>query len=202
MIEQSVDNLYFDQLYKDNDDPWAMRHRWYERRKRALLLACLQQEHYGAIFEPGCANGETSLGLATRCDYLLSADMNIRAVDLTQQRLSGIAHAHVVLATLPDGWPEGAFDLIVLNELGYYLSQADLARVVERVLGSLKPGGQVAACHWSGFIEGAPQSAELVHAQLSAQLGMHTLVQHRGGDFLLDIWSADATSVAQREGLR
>jgi SAM-dependent methyltransferase len=198
----SVDNRYFDKLYEGNDDPWAMRHRWYERRKRALLLACLPQEHYGAIFEPGCANGETSLALAARCDYLLSCDMNARAVGLTQARLGDIAHAQARQAALPADWPSESFDLIVLNELGYYLNRDDLSQVIEQVRTSLKTGGQLLACHWLATIEGAPQTAEQVHEQLHIGLGMHKLVEHREGDFLLELWGLEPTTVAQHEGLR
>ncbi|MBD8624807.1 class I SAM-dependent methyltransferase [Pseudomonas sp. CFBP 13727] len=202
MSGQSVDNQYFDKLYEGNDDPWAMRHRWYERRKRALLLACLPKERYGAIFEPGCANGETSLALATRCDALLSCDMNTRAVGLTQARLSDIAHAQARQAALPADWPSERFDLIVLNELGYYLSRTDLSQVIEKARACLNPGGQVVACHWLASIEGAPQTATQVHEQLHAELGMHRLVEHREGDFLLELWSCESTTVAQHEGLR
>ncbi len=38
----SLDAQYFADLYAGNDDPWAFRTRWYERRKRELTLASLQ----------------------------------------------------------------------------------------------------------------------------------------------------------------
>ncbi|EPN67648.1 methyltransferase, partial [Pseudomonas syringae pv. actinidiae ICMP 19101] len=62
----SVADSYFDELFRNNDDPWAFKQRWYERRKRALTLAALPRERYRAIFEPGCANGELSADLAER----------------------------------------------------------------------------------------------------------------------------------------
>ncbi|NYS43147.1 SAM-dependent methyltransferase, partial [Pseudomonas syringae pv. actinidiae] len=67
----SVADSYFDELFRNNDDPWAFKKRWYERRKRALTLAALPRERYRAIFEPGCANGELSADLAERCDTLV-----------------------------------------------------------------------------------------------------------------------------------
>ncbi|MDF9770111.1 hypothetical protein OKW09_002396 [Pseudomonas rhodesiae] len=48
----SVATPYFDQLFAENDDPWAFRQRWYERRKRALTLALLTKPRYASIFEP------------------------------------------------------------------------------------------------------------------------------------------------------
>lgn len=202
MSASSIDNDYFDALYRDNDDPWAMRSRWYERRKRALLLACLPREHYGSIFEPGCATGETSLALAPRCDHLLSYDMNERAVDLTRARLEGIPYAHVRQGALPGSWPTESFDLIVLNELGYYLSAPDLAQVIQQSLASLNPGGQLVACHWRAPIDGVPLSAEQVHEQLDAQLGMHKVVCHVEADFLMEVWCEQGDSVAVVDGLR
>ena len=41
----------------------------------------------------------------------------------------------------------------------------------------------------------------LVHRMLDAHLGLVRLVHHEEVDFVLDVWCADARSVAQREGL-
>ena len=65
---------YFDAMFAKSNDPWKFRSRWYERRKRALTLACLPSARYAHGFEPGCANGELSACLATRCDRLLVSD--------------------------------------------------------------------------------------------------------------------------------
>ena len=72
--------LYFDELCRRSDDPWRLREGWYERRKRSLTLALLPRPRYRNAFEPGCANGELTAELATRCDALLAADL------LTQRR--------------------------------------------------------------------------------------------------------------------
>ena len=78
---------YFDTLFAANEDPWAFRQRWYEKRKRDLSLAALLHQRYERIFEPGCANGELSLALAERSDYFLGMDLCERAVDLARDRL-------------------------------------------------------------------------------------------------------------------
>ncbi|MGZ0715212.1 SAM-dependent methyltransferase [Pseudomonas palleroniana] len=198
----SVATPYFDQLFAGNDDPWAFRQRWYEQRKRALTLAVLTRTHYASIFEPGCANGELSAELATRCDQLVCCDTAATAVALAKTRLSAFPHAQVQQRRLPEQWPTGQFELIVLSELGYYLDAADLRRLIDCALASLAPNGQLLACHWRPLIEGCPQTAEQVHALLQQRLGMHPVVQHHEEDFLLDLWSRDGTSVATHEGLR
>jgi cyclopropane fatty-acyl-phospholipid synthase-like methyltransferase len=198
----SVATPYFDQLFAGNDDPWAFRQRWYERRKRALTLALLTRPRYASIFEPGCANGELSVELAPRCDRLLCCDTAQAAVSLAQARLAGLAHAQVRQNRLPGQWPTESFELIVLSELCYYLDAADLDVLIDRVLASLTDDGQVLACHWRPTIEGCPQTAEQVHQRLQQRLGMPHLVRHHESDFLLDLWSRDGTSVATQEGLR
>ena len=198
----SVATPYFDQLFADNDDPWAFRQRWYERRKRALTLAILTRPRYASIFEPGCANGELSVELATRCERLLCCDTASAAVELARNRVAGFAHAQVQQSRLPGQWPSGQFELIVLSELGYYLDADDLGRVIDRALASLTADGQLLACHWRPPIDGCPQSAEQVHAMLEERLAMPLVASHHEHDFLLDLWSRDGTSVASLEGLR
>ncbi|KAF2407533.1 SAM-dependent methyltransferase [Pseudomonas antarctica] len=198
----SVATPYFDQLFAGNDDPWAFRQRWYERRKRALTLAVLTRPRYTSIFEPGCANGELSAELAPRCDRLVCCDTAAAAVALAKTRLLGFPHAQVQQSRLPDQWPAGAFELIVLSELCYYLDADDLHRLVDCALASLTENGQLLACHWRPAIEGCPHTADQVHALLQQRLGVAPVVQHHESDFLLDLWSHDGTSVASREGLR
>ncbi len=53
-------------------------------------------------------------------------------------------------AQVPGEWPEGTFDLIVLSEVVYFLDPVDVERLVERVKGSLRPGGTVVLVHWTG----------------------------------------------------
>lgn len=198
----SVADSYFDELFQASDDPWAFKQRWYERRKRALTLAALPRERYAAIFEPGCANGELSADLATRCDRLLACDTCLPAVELARKRLSTFSHAQVIQARLPQQWPAERFELIVLSELGYYLDEADLNLWIDRALSSLTDDGQLLACHWRPAIEGCPLNAEQVHQILQQRLQMPRLLSHEEPDFLLDIWSRDSESVAEKELLR
>lgn len=199
---------YFDQLYQHNADPWLVRQRWYEARKRALLLACLPQARYRNAYEPACGNGELTLELARRCDRLLAADLSEQALRAAQQRLREEGHEHHVTLLhhrLPQDWPRtgnGAdkFDLIVLSEIGYYLSPEELAQVAEQASASLAPGGSIVLCHWRAPFAERVQSTVRVHAAFQNLAGMHSLVRHEEPDFLLGIWSNDARSVAQREG--
>lgn len=198
----SVEDRYFDGLFAGNDDPWAFRQRWYEQRKRAITLAALPRRHYRSIFEPGCANGELSAELATRCDRLLCCDTAATAVKLARNRLSLFDHAEVRQARLPGDWPTEQFDLIVLSEVGYYLDAADLEQLIQHASASLTADGQLLACHWRPPIDGCPLNARQVHDRLHEQLHLPRLVLHQEADFLLELWSREPRSVAALEGLR
>ena len=116
-------------MFAGNDDPWSFRSRWYEMRKRAMTLASLPRARYGNAFEPGCANGELSAELAARCDRLLISDGTRRAVDSARGRVSSLPHVEVMQAWVPDDWPQQAFDLVVISELGYFLSPDALEKI-------------------------------------------------------------------------
>ncbi|XHF33719.1 SAM-dependent methyltransferase [Pseudomonas chlororaphis] len=198
----SVEDRYFEGLFRGNNDPWGFRQRWYEQRKRLVTLAALPRPHYRTIFEPGCANGELSAALAERCDRLLCCDTNAAAANLARTRLSLFDHAEVRHGRLPGDWPEEKFDLIVFSEIGYYLDRQDLTEVIRRISDSLTADGQLLACHWRPPIEDCPLNARQVHDLIHEQLHLPRLVLHQEADFLLEVWSREPRSVAALEGLR
>lgn len=191
---------YFDALFRASDDPWRFKTRWYEARKRALTLASLPARRYAHGYEPGCANGELSAGLALRCDQLLVSDVSLRAVELAGERLTALPHVQVVQAHLPRDWPSGSFDLIVISELGYFLDAPGIDALGDHARDALRPGGTVLACHWRRPIKGSALDGEAVHSRLAQRMGLHVLTEMREADFILHVWSDDGRSVAQREG--
>jgi SAM-dependent methyltransferase len=197
----SICGEYFDELFANSDDPWAFRTRWYEHRKRDLTLALLPRQRYARIFEPGCANGELSLRLAERCDALLCMDMSARAVTLARERLSAHPHVEVLEGCLPEDWPAGAFDLVVISEWAYYLTPEAFAEIIERVRESLTPDGAVLACHWLHPIEGCPMDGRDVHQVLARHLAMERTVRHEERDFLLEMWSKDPRGIDLAEAV-
>jgi hypothetical protein len=55
---------------------------------------------------------------------------------------------------VPEQLPGGAFELILLSEVIYYLSRNDVGRLAARVTDSLAKGGSVILVHWTGPTEG------------------------------------------------
>ena len=178
---------YFEDLYKDDPDPWGFATRWYERRKYAITLASLPRERYRRIFEPACSIGVLTEGLARRGDELIASDAAQTPLDEARNRLSGQPHVRVELMEVPREWPEGRFDLIVLSEFAYFLDDADLAALVDRTVASLDHDGHVVAVHYvpAGKIV---QSADEVHAALRAHPDLVGTVTHREPEFVLDVF--------------
>ncbi len=194
---------YFDRLYGASDDPYALRTRWYEERKRALLLAALPERRYRRVFEPGCGVGELTALLAERTDHLLASDGSERAVAIAARRCRDLPQVRVVRQALPEDWPHaaGPFDLIVLSEVGYFLEAAAMARLARCCEQSLTAGGTLVACDWRPDFDARALPTVAVHASLEA-LGLPRLLRHEEDDFLLQAWSRDARSVAERDGIR
>lgn len=191
----------FANYYGGSDDPWSCRTRWYERRKRELLLAMLPRERFGAGWEMACSNGELAAALAPRCTTLLATDGNARAVELSKERLRIFPGAVVEERWLPGDWPGGSFDLVVFSEMGYYLDGDALSATCRRLRYTVRAGGTLIAVHWRRDIAGCQLNGEAVHRMLASELPWRRLARHEEKDFLMDLWTTDGLSVAEEEGL-
>ncbi|MCY7289625.1 MAG: bifunctional PIG-L family deacetylase/class I SAM-dependent methyltransferase [Cryobacterium sp.] len=198
----SLSGAFFEQFYAGTRDPWGFETRWYEERKRFLTLAALPRERFQAALELGCSIGVLTAVLADRCDIVTAVDIAEQPLLVARARLA--AHPTVTFArrSLPAEWPEGTFDLIVISEVGYYFSAAELREVLRRCRDSLALGGVIVACHWRHPVTEYPLTGDQVHAELGRLAGFERTVEHRERDFLLEVFeAAPARSVAQREGL-
>ncbi|MDG2525931.1 SAM-dependent methyltransferase [Stenotrophomonas sp. HITSZ_GD] len=193
-------NLDFDQLYRQ-PDPFGYASRWYEQRKRDLLLAMLPRRRFHRGWELGCSTGVLTRLLAERCEQVLGTDVSPRAI--AQAQAAGAPpNLAFECSVQPRQWPPVQFDLIVFSEVGYYLDAATLATVSSRLAESrdaAREGGLV-ACHWRHPFEGRLHSAEAVHAQLAEACGGPPSHRYEDQDLLLEAWWPGA-SVATREGL-
>ncbi|NYZ62597.1 SAM-dependent methyltransferase [Luteimonas deserti] len=196
----TTDAAYFSALYRE-DDPFGYRTRWYEARKRALLLAMLPRAEFASAWELGCSNGELTVALAGRCARLLATDLAPRAVALAQRRSAELAHVRVACMQHPAQWPAGRFDLIVFSEVGYYLGASELADAGRRLRDSLDPDGVLVAAHWLHPFAEAPLDGRQVHAGLACVFGAPDC-RYVDDDVLIELWSTTRRSVAQREALR
>ncbi|HEV7208138.1 MAG TPA: SAM-dependent methyltransferase [Mycobacteriales bacterium] len=200
----SLPPQYFDELYAAKPDPWGFTNRTYEARKRDLTLACLPDPQFGRAFEPGCSIGMLTEALAGRCRSLLATDISPAAVRQARNRLADLAHVCVEQRAVPAEWPAGPFDLIVISEIGYYLSAPDADQVAALAVRALEPAGVLIVVHWRHPVPDYPLPGDRVHEIFTAHAkdaDLHRLVCHQEIDLLLDVWSPDPRSVAERSGL-
>ena len=141
---------YFDELYGRDADPWRFETSAYERDKYAETVAALPRRRYGRVLEVGCSIGVLTALLAERADQLLATDVAEAALAVARKRLAAARNVSFERAAFPDEAPEGPFDLIVLSEVLYYLSAADLRRAADVAMARLAPGGEVLLVHWLG----------------------------------------------------
>ncbi|CAM2146114.1 Nodulation protein S (NodS) [Pararobbsia alpina] len=193
--EPRDDAAYFDALYAQNEDPWNLRTRWYERRKRAIALSMLPRERYEHAFEPGCGIGELTAMLGTRCASVTAWDISTRALAIARERVDA-AHVQFERNTVPAHWPQGQFDLIVISELAYYLSGTQQRTLAQLIARGLAPQGTLLACHWRHPIDDAKTSALEAHRTLSDVSGLISVARYDDDDMVIDVWSNDGRSVA------
>lgn len=198
----SLPSGYFDAFYARHQDPWGFETRWYEERKRALLLASLPTRALGAVLEIGCSTGLITVELAARADHVTALEPAASALETARTRTSALHNVTLQLGGAPDGWPQGEFDTVVLSEVGYYLSPSDLERTIALIDGAMADDGCVVACHWRHPVADYPQTGDQVHAALRSIPSWESIARHEEEDFLLEVFGRrPVVSVARREGL-
>jgi len=182
-------DAYFDGMWGLGDDPWDHGTRWYEARKYGLTVAALPRASYRRGFEPGCGAGFLTMRLAARVQHLVAMERSPRGADATRRRCATMANVDVRLGQVPASWPAGAFELIVLSEVLYYLDDADLDEVLARTADSLEAGGHVVAVHYRPLVAQHARTGDEVHARLR-HCWPDPLVAHREADFVLEVFAA------------
>ncbi|MFC8302725.1 PIG-L family deacetylase [Specibacter sp. NPDC057265] len=177
----------FDSVHADGAEPWSPQ-RWYEHRKRGLLLAGLDRPLFDSGLEIGCSTGALLEELAPRCRQLLGTDASAQAIKSAQRRTAQLDNVRCLVGTLPDDWPEGSFDLLVLSESGYYFTASALAQLLDRMAGSAAPNAVLAACHWRHPIAGWPLDGAFVHSRLRLDPRWTLEASHLEEDFQLDFF--------------
>ena len=193
---------YFAAMYAGAEDPWGFRSRWYEQRKRDVTLTALTRPRYRRAFEPGCSIGVLTAALADRCDEVVAADVDECAVSTARSELARHGHVRVERLSVPQEWPDGMFDLVVISEVAYYLARPELEQLLDCAVGSLAPRGTLLACHWRHPVPDYPATGDDVHQRLLARPELSQAVSHVEEDFRLDLLTlGPAPSPARREGL-
>ncbi len=176
---------YFDDMYEE-PDPWGYETSWYEQRKYALTLASLPRPHYRRAFEPGCSIGVLTDLLAPRVEVLVAADFHGGVLKAARRRTASHPRVEVRRLEVPEQWPHGRFDLIVLSEMAYYLDEGAHRTLMDRVAESIDPEGDIVLVHWRGPTN-YPQSGDAVHERWATDDRFEGVTSYREADFCLDV---------------
>lgn len=182
-------------------DPWGYETHWYEKRRRALIAALLPEEKLGQVLEIGCSTGLITQMLAPRARHVLAVDVSPKAVSLARQRLQGLAQVEIVQADITQDWPARSFDHILLCDVAYYLSEAQLSQLARNIRIQASADCVLLLAHWRHPFAQVITPAQAAHDLLGDVTGFYRQAGYRDDDLLIDVLSASSISVAQKDGL-
>ena len=110
----------------------------------------MPKARYRFALEVGCSIGILTRSLASRCDALVAIDAAQTPLVEARRRCADLPDVRFEQMFVPEQWPDGDFELILLSEVVYYLSREDVGRLAARVANSLAKGGSVILVHWTG----------------------------------------------------
>ena len=140
----------FDQLFAENPDPWDIDTSDYERGKRKAVLAALGKRRFARMLEVGCAGGALTERLAELASSIVALDVSTKAIDLAARRLPRCDSVEFVVAEVPDYWPAGQFDAVILSEVLYFLSVGEIRQVSQLAHESVTGNGLCLLINWIG----------------------------------------------------
>jgi predicted TPR repeat methyltransferase len=158
---------FFDEIYAEDPDPWKFETSEYERAKYDATIEALQGRTFANGLEIGCSIGVLTERLATRVDDLLAIDVAAAALDRARARdLPGVAFE---LREVPEEFPDGSYDLIVVSEVLYYLDTPAFDATCDSIERTLN--GTLLAVHWRPSAPRYPLTGDEVHERLTARFG-------------------------------
>ena len=188
----SLDQAYFDRVYEASADPWSFATSPYEYQKYQATMAALPRAHYANAFEIGCSIGVLTQMLADRCDHLLAVDASALPLQTARERLAPYPNVTIQQMSIPGDFPDDTFELIILSEVGYYLSMPDLEHARQLLVDRLKTGGHLLLVHWTPFVHDYPLTGDQVHdffLQLAPPEGpLNHLTNQRESTYRLDLF--------------
>jgi hypothetical protein len=181
---------YFDSIYTADPDPWNFADSPYEQGKYAITLNAMPKPRYRSALEVGCSIGVLTRSLALRCDAVVAIDAARTPLVEARRRCADLPGVRFEQMFVPEQWPDGVFELILLSEVVYYLSREDVGRLAARVTRSLPAGGSVLLVHWTGPTD-YPLSGDEAVALFIERVGSTCVVERsdRYRRFRLDVLS-------------
>jgi hypothetical protein len=183
----------FDALYRDNPDPWDFRCSAYEHAKYDATLAALPRERYRSGIEIGCSIGELTSRLGERCDFMLGVDVSAVAIAEAKRHYGDRPDIAFIVAEVPAFWPGLRADLIVLSELLYFLTAAEIRQLAGQVAEHWIDGGDCVLVNYLGptdtVVDGDSAGDRFIEA-LAQLRAITPLTAERASGYRLDVLRA------------
>jgi 2-polyprenyl-3-methyl-5-hydroxy-6-metoxy-1,4-benzoquinol methylase len=192
MKSSSREPQHFEQLYRANPDPWNFTTSAYEQDKYDATLSALGTRRFGRALEVGCSIGVLTERLAKHCDQIIGIDFAPSAVEAARARCAPYPGVTIEHMQVPQQWPDGRFDLIVLSEVLYFLDEADLTKICARTVRSIRPGGRVLLVNYTGVTDD-PISGGAAAAFFITETAppLQPILQKRASQYRLDLLAAN-----------
>lgn len=181
---------YFEQMYHQNPDPWNFETSVYEKQKYQQTLQALNKGRYDRALEIGCSIGVLTEMLSVQCSELIAMDISDTALQIARRRLSEKQQVRFINQAIPEYFPEGPFDLIVLSEVGYYLNQPDLLKARDKMINLLSTNGTILLVHWTHFVADYPLTGDQVH-ECFLDSSLSHIYSKRMSDYRIDLLIRD-----------
>ena len=190
-MSETLPDEYFDFVYDANEDPWNFETSPYEAAKYERTLDVLPRREYASALEVGCSIGVLTARLAPRCRHLRALDVSERALERARARCASLPQVTFERRRLPQEFPDGHYDLILMSEVLYYLSPADLHVTLTRSLAAMETGGHLLCIHWTPPVHDYPQTGDQVHGAVLALPGLKHLHGERHPEYRLDLFERE-----------
>jgi SAM-dependent methyltransferase len=189
VADASLGAEYFEAIYARDADPWKFASSEYERAKYDATVAALGGARFASAFEIGCSIGVLTARLAALCDRLLAVDLNERALAAARERCAALPSVRFARMDVPAEFPAERFDLIVVSEVAYYWSDADLRAAVDAIARGAR-GGVVELVHWLPVVPDYPRTGDAAHEAFLAHPRFTRLRGERTDRYRIDVLRA------------
>lgn len=180
-----------DALYRNNADPWNFLTSAYEREKYQRTMASLPRGHYRYALEVGCSIAVLGRMIAARCDHYLGVDASRRALSHAER------HARPNMRFreywLPNQFPQGDFDLVVLSEILYFLCPQDVTRLARQV-SIAAPAGDILCVNMLGATDRELDGTTAVGI-FGAALNRPQVCTRMAGGYRIDVFAGHGEHV-------
>jgi len=179
---------FFEDKYRESQDPWSFATSPYERSRYQAIFQALQHRRYQSAFEPGCSIGILTRQLASLCDHVTAMDISPTAVQRAREHCRELSNVTIMCGALPNDIPSEDFDLILFSEIGYYFQDSQLFDLANMLLQRLREDGIILAAHWLGTSEDHILGSDRVHEILETVPCLKLEHSERHAAFRLDRW--------------